>query len=89
MIIIKYAIFLVQIGKIDLALTRLQVFHFDPRFMNNGQLLFFKGLLELLQNNNNNKIYIANFIESIGLTKTEDITYYEWLIDLFLSKNLV
>jgi hypothetical protein len=86
MIIIKYAIFLVQIGKLDLALTRLQVFHFDPRFMNIGQLLFFKGILELMLDN---KSYMSNFIQSIGLTKTEDITDYEWLIDYFASRQMV
>jgi hypothetical protein len=58
-LIIKYAIFLIQMGRIDLVLTRIQVFHFDSRFMNNGQLLFYKGLFELMLHD---KSYMNNFI---------------------------
>jgi hypothetical protein len=85
-LIIKYAIFLIQIGRIDLVLTRIQVFHFDSRFMNNGQLLFYKGLFELMLHD---KSYMNNFIQSIGLTKTEEITNYEWLISILKSKMMV
>jgi hypothetical protein len=47
-IILKYSIFLLEIGRIDKAITRLQIFNFDPRFMNNGELLFYKGIYEFI-----------------------------------------
>ena len=52
-----------EIGRIDKALTRLQIFNFDPRFMNNGELLFYKGIFEfiLLDNENDILLFVSNF----------------------------
>jgi len=102
-IILKYSIFLLEIGRIDKALTRLQIFNFDPRFMNNGELLFYKGIFEfiLLDNenennefndnsNNNNKFnsFLLNFNKSIGLIKKDDVVYISWILN-FLQRNFL
>jgi len=97
-IIIKYAIFLLNIGRIDKAITRLQIFNFDPRFMNNGELLFYKGLLEFIKLENEkekeNKISVSNNVNSvllnfnkcIGLIKNDEIFYMDWILN-FLHRN--
>lgn len=85
-IIIKYVIFLVEIGKIDLALSRLQIFSFDGRFMNNADLLFYKGLFEFM-NGENCEIYMNNFMKYVSLNKNES-NYLEFMLGLFLSKNM-
>lgn len=103
-IILKYSIFLLEIGRIDKALKRLQIFNFDPRFMNNGELLFYKGIFEfiLLENdndnesieknnkNNNNKFnsFLLNFNKSIGLIKKNDVQYISWILN-FLQRNFL
>lgn len=95
-ILLKYSIFLLEIGRIDKAITNLQVFSFDPRFMNNGELLFYKGILEFIkldnehiedsQANTNYNSFLLNFNKCIGLIKRDEILYTDWILN-FLSKN--
>lgn len=98
-IIVKYCLFLLETGRIANALTRFQIFNFDPRFMNNGELLFYKGIFEfiLLENENDmenkntkNKFnsFLMNFNKSIGLIKKNEILYIEWILN-FLQRNFL
>jgi len=95
-IILKYAVFLMESGRIEKAITRLQIFNFDPRFMNNGELLFYKGLLEFIKLDNekesealssaNYNSFLLNFNKCIGLIKNEEVNYMDWILN-FLHKN--
>ena len=97
-IILKYAVFLLEIGRIDKAITRLQIFNFDPRFMNNGELLFYKGLLEFIKLDNekegeahsnanaNFNSFLLNFNKCIGLIKNYEVHYMDWILN-FLHRN--
>ncbi len=97
-IILKYAVFLFEMGRIEKAITRLQIFNYDPRFMNNGELLFYKGLLEFIKlsnekddvisnyNNLNYNSFLLNFNKCIGLIKNDEIFYMDWILN-FLNKN--
>jgi hypothetical protein len=87
-IIIQYAIFLVQIGEIDFALSRLQIFSTDLRFMNNGELVFYKGLISLYANIDEFKNFITIIEKSLSFIKKNNFIYCEWVINFLIYKGL-
>jgi hypothetical protein len=96
-IIIQYAIFLVQVGEVDLALSRLQILSTDLRFMNNGELIFYRALIHYTTINkectNSNQDEIRNFIslieKSLSLIKKNVFLYCEWILRFLINKNLI
>lgn len=98
-IIIQYAIFLVQVGEVDLALSRLQILSTDLRFMNNGELIFYRALIlyttinKDISKSNSNQDEMRNFIslieKSLSLIKKNVFLYCEWILRFLINKNLI
>lgn len=86
-IILQYAIFLVQIGQADFALSRLQIFSTDLRFINNGELLFYRGLIDYMDLKTN-KNFFSLFHKSLTLLKNNEKNYAEFIVDFLVSKNM-
>jgi hypothetical protein len=89
-IIIENAIYLIQTGNVDKAISTLQVFSNQNSFINCGEILFYKALIEYFLNSEKNKedtnIFIVNLNKSLCLIKTNPEPYYHWAID-FLVEN--
>ena len=91
-IIIENAIYLVQTNNIDKAISTLQYFSNQRLFINCGEILFYKALIEYFLNSDQEEkdknIFISNLDKSLCLIKNNPEPYYHWAIDFLIQKKL-
>lgn len=88
-IIIQMIIFLVQIGEVDFALSKLQIYSYDTRFMNYGELLFYRAIILYSTDKNIDYKNIVSLLDkSLMLIKNQAFLYCEWVIRFIINKNL-
>ena len=91
-IIIENAIYLVQTNNIDKAISTLQYFSNQSSFINCGEILFYKALIEYFLNSEQEEkdknIFISNLDKSLCLIKNNPEPYYHWAIDFLIQKKL-
>ena len=91
-IIIENAIFLVQTSNIDKAISTLQFFSNQSSFINCGEILFYKALIEYFLNSeqqeNDKHTFISNLNKSLCLIKTNPEPYFHWAIDFLIQKKM-
>ena len=89
-IIIENAIYLIHIGDIKKAISTLQFFSIQNSFINCGEILFYKALLEYFLNSEKSEedinIFSTNLDKALCLIKNNPEPYYHWAID-FLVQN--
>ena len=90
--IIENAIYLVQTNNIDKAISTLQYFSNQSSFINCGEILFYKALIEYFLNSEQEEkdknIFISNLDKSLCLIKNNPEPYYHWAIDFLIQKKL-
>ena len=91
-IIIENAIYLVQTNNIDKAISTLQYFSNQRLFINCGEILFYKAIIEYFLNSDQEEkdlnIFISNLDKSLCLIKNNPEPYYHWAIDFLIQKKL-
>ena len=91
-IIIENAIYLVQTNNIDKAISTLQIFSNQNSFINCGEILFYKALIEYFlnsdQDSKDKNIFISNLDKSLCLIKNNPEPYYHWAIDFLIHKKM-
>ena len=91
-IIIENAVFLIQTGDINKALSTLQYFSNQNAFINCGEILFYKALIEFFLNSGKNKedknIFVSNLDKALCLIKTNPEPYYHWAIDFMIQNKM-
>ena len=91
-IIIENAVFLIQTGDIHKAISTLQFFSNQNTFINCGEILFYKALIEYFLNSEKNKedknIFVANLDKSLCLIKNNPEPYYHWAIDFLIQNKM-
>ena len=91
-IIIENAVYLIQTGDINKALSTLQFFSNQNTFINCGEILFYKALIEYFLNSEKNKedknIFVANLDKALCLIKNNPEPYYHWAIDFLIQNKM-
>ena len=88
-IIIDYAIFLVRTKQYTKAIMNLQTFSNENRFMNCGEIIFYKSLIEyFLEGKLEINLFIKNLCRAIPLIKNNSFNFYDFLLD-FLSQKML
>ena len=91
-IIIENAIYLVQTNNIDKAISTLQYFSNQSSFINCGEILFYKALIEYFLNStqeeHDKNIFISNLDKSLCLIKNNPEPYYHWALDFLIQKKM-
>ena len=91
-IIIENAIYLVQTNNIDKAISTLQFFSNQSSFINCGEILFYKALIEYFLNSEQQEkekhTFISNLNKSLCLIKTNPEPYFHWAIDFLIHKKM-
>ena len=86
-IIIKYLVFLIEINEIDNAIRRIEELTLNQYYMNNGEIYFYKGLLEYLKNKNSHQLISQNFEKAINFITNEEFKYIEWIAKFYSTNN--
>jgi hypothetical protein len=85
-IILKYIFFLFDIGEFEFCQKELQKYIHDSKYIKYGELIYYKGMVEhLLDNNSTN--FISSFETCFGIIKHDEVNYYEFIINFFLNNN--
>ena len=91
-IIIENAIYLVQTNNIQKAIHTLQLFSNQSLFINCGEILFYKALIEYFldseQNEKDKHIFVSNLDKSLCLIKNNPEPYYQWAIDFLIQNKM-
>ena len=91
-IIIENAIYLVQTNNIDKAISTLQFFSNHKKFINCGEIIFYKALIEYFLNSEHlekdKNSFITNLSKSLGLIKNNPEPYYHWTIDFLIQNKM-
>ena len=91
-IIIENAIYLVQTNNIDKAISTLQFFSNHKKFINCGEIIFYKALIEYFlnseQHDKDKNSFISNLSKSLGLIKNNPEPYYHWTIDFLIQNKM-
>ena len=91
-IIIENAVFLIQTGDISKALSTLQFFSNQNTFINCGEILFYKALIEFFLNSEKNRedknIFVSNLDKALCLIKNNPEPYYHWAIDFMIQNRM-
>lgn len=91
-IIIENAIFLVQTNHIQKAIRTLQLFSNQSLFINCGEILFYKALIEYFldseQTEKDKNIFASNLDKSLCLIKNNPEPYYHWALDFLIQNKM-
>lgn len=91
-IIIENAVYLVQTNNVDKAISTLQFFSNQSSFINCGEILFYKALIEYFLNSDrrveDKNIFISNLGKSLCLIKTNPEPYFHWAIDFLIQNKM-
>ena len=91
-IIIENAVFLIQTGDISKALSTLQFFSNQNTFINCGEILFYKALIEFFFNSEKSRedknIFVSNLDKALCLIKINPEPYYHWAIDFMIQNRM-
>ena len=88
-IILDYAVLLVRTKNPTKAIMNLQTFSTENRFMNCGEIIFYKSLIEyFIEGKNEVNLFIKNLCRSIPLIKNNSDIFYDFLLD-FLSQKML
>lgn len=88
-IILHYAYFLINTGKVQKAITTIQIFSNENRFMNSGEILFNKSLIEYVIERKTEAIHFIKEIEkAILLIKRYRSSYYIWILDFSIENKM-
>ena len=89
-IIIDYAIFLVRTKQYTKAITNLQTFSNENRFMNCGEIIFYKSLIEyFIEGKMEVNLFIKSICRAIPLIKNNSYIFYDFLLDFLYQKMLL
>lgn len=88
-IVLYYSFFLIHIGNVQKAITTIQIFSNENRFMNSGEILFYKALIEYVIEKKTEAIYFVRGIEkAIPLIKHNKNSFYIWILDFCIDKRM-
>ena len=88
-IILDYAVFLVRTKNPTKAIMNLQTFSTENRFMNCGEIIFYKSLIEyFIEGKIQDNLFIKNLCRAIPLIKNNSYMFYDFLLD-FLSQKML
>ena len=88
-IIIDYAVLLVRTKNFSKAIMNLQTFSNENRFMNCGEIIFYKSLIEyFIEGKMEVNLFIKSICRAIPLIKNNSYIFYDFLLD-FLSQKML
>ena len=79
--------FLIEIEEIDNASKRIQELTLNQYYMNNGEIYFYKGILEHLKNKNSIQLVNQNFEKAINFITNDESKYIEWIAKFYSISN--
>ena len=85
-IILNYSNFLIHINNHSDSIKNLQIFSQENRFINCGEILFYKTIFEYFYEDKKN-IFINNINKSISLIKNNKENFYLFILDFILNNG--
>ena len=83
-IILNYSNFLIHINNHVDSIKNLQIFSQENRFINCGEILFYKTIFEYVFEEKKN-VFVSNIIKSISLIKNNKENFYLFILDFILN----